>query len=310
MSIPSYGDIVHPLLKYLADTKKETGLATIREEIARKFNVTEEEKEERLRSGEKRFDNRVRWVAHDLRSAGLLKSPQRGHFLITQDGEKELEKKTELTREYLKQRYQEILSSKAQDTSSKSPQAEETDMEVSIQNDEHIPEEEIENALERIDNNVAEEILDYIRETSPGRFEEIAVKLLVKMRYGKEGKRTGGKGDGGIDGVVYEDELGFRQIGIQAKRYAEGKSVGPEDMRAFYGALGGKGFQKGVFVTTSSFTPAALQMVREMQEVNKRIITIDGEQMSKLMVKYGVGCERKVLVKSRVDKNFWQRDEK
>ena len=320
MGIPGYDRITRPLLKYLIEENKVVELAVIREEVARMFDVTEEEQQERLNNGERRFVNRVRWVAHDMRSAGLLRSPQRGCFEVTQEGRDEFRKGTELSNKYLKQRHQElkqqrqgILSSEARSALIKSQRTEETSgLEAGDERDEYLtPDEEIENALEQIDEALAVELLERTYEIGHKRFEQLTVDLLVKMGYGKGGKRTGGPKDGGIDGIIYEDELGFIQIGIQAKCNAEDNKVSGGEMNKFSGALERKGLQKGVFVTTSSFTSDADNAAKEVTGQGKKsIITINGEQLAKLMIKHGIGCEGKTLVKNTIDKNFWQLDEK
>ena len=320
MGIPGYDKITRPLLKYLIEENKVVELAVIREEVARMFDVTEEDQQERLNSGEKRFANHVRWVAHDMRSAGLLRSPQRGCFEVTQEGKDKFESGVKLSRKYLKQRHQElkqqrqgILSSEARSAPIKSQRTEETaGLEASDERNEYLtPDEEIENALEQIDEALAVELLERTYEIGHKRFEQLTVDLLVKMGYGKGGKRTGGPKDGGIDGIIYEDELGFIQIGIQAKCNAEDNKVSGGEMNKFSGALERKGLQKGVFVTTSSFTSDADNAAKEVTGQGKKsIITINGEQLAKLMIKHGIGCEGKTLVKNMIDKNFWQLDEK
>ncbi|MCY4049773.1 MAG: restriction endonuclease [Hyphomicrobiales bacterium] len=320
MGIPGYDKITRPLLKYLIEENKVVELAVIREEVARMFDVTEEDQQERLNSGEKRFANHVRWVAHDMRSAGLLRSPQRGCFKVTQEGKDKFESGVKLSRKYLKHRHQElkqqrqgILSSEARIAPIKSQRTEETaGLEASDERNEYLtPDEEIENALEQIDEALAVELLERTYEIGHKRFEQLTVDLLVKMGYGKGGKRTGGPKDGGIDGIIYEDELGFIQIGIQAKCNAEDNKVSGGEMNKFSGALERKGLQKGVFVTTSSFTSDADNAAKEVTGQGKKsIITINGEQLAKLMIKHGIGCEGKTLVKNMIDKNFWQLDEK
>ena len=284
------------------------------------FSVTEEEQQERLNSGERRFVNRVRWVAHDMRSAGLLRSPQRGCFEVTQEGRDEFHKGTELSNKYLKQRYeyfkqqrQGILSSETRYAPTRSHRVEETvGLEASDGRDGHLtPDEEIESALEQIDEALAVELLDLTCEIGHKRFEQLTVDLLVKMGYGKGGKRTGDLKDGGIDSIIYEDELGFIQIGIQAKCNAGDNKVSGGEMDKFSGALERKGLQKGVFVTTSSFTSDADKAAKEVTGQGKKsIITINGEQLAKLMIKHGIGCEGKTLIKNTIDKNFWQQDGK
>ena len=304
MSIPPYEKIMRPLLKYVGESPEAKSLAVIRKEMAKYFELTEEDLEERLKSGRPRFANRVRWAAHDLRYFDLLQSPQPGHFEIMPKGRDELNGPvSELSRKYLQQKYgDESLSQSSEDTKNSEQAGEVVEQEADIQDNEQTPEEEIDNALQQIDDDVANQLLKRARGISPASFEQLAVDVLLAMGYGTSGKRTGGRGDGGIDGIINEDELGFNQIGIQAKRYGEDNKVSGELVNAFSGALDRQGLQKGIFITTSSFTPDAKQAI---QELSKRIIPIDGELLTELMFKLGIGCKSKPLVKREIDESFW-----
>lgn len=113
------------------------------------------------------------------------------------------------------------------------------------------------------------------------------------MGYGgaeQRGRRIGGTGDGGVDGVIDQDALGLERIYVQAKRYKEGNSVGRETIQAFIGALHGFGASRGVFITTSTFTQHARDYASGIQS---RVILIDGKRLVSLMIKYRVGVQVK-----------------
>jgi restriction system protein len=61
------------------------------------------------------------------------------------------------------------------------------------------------------------------------------------MGYGgsraNAGRRVGKTADGGIDGIINEDPLGLDIVYLQAKRYAQGNTVGVDKVREFAGAL-------------------------------------------------------------------------
>lgn len=94
----------------------------------------------------------------------------------------------------------------------------------------------------------------------------------------------GKSGDGGIDGIINEDRLGLDVIYIQAKRWEN--SVGRPEIQKFAGALQGQRARKGVFITTSNFTKEAKEYA---SMIESKIILVDGEQLSKLMVEHNVG---------------------
>jgi restriction system protein len=70
---------------------------------------------------------------------------------------------------------------------------------------------------------------------------------------------VGGTGDGGVDGTIEQDHLGLDRIYVQAKRYAEGNTVGSGAIRDFFGSLERYKATKGLFVTAPTFSPSARQ---------------------------------------------------
>ena len=169
------------------------------------------------------------------------------------------------------------------------------------------PEEGIQQAESQILNNLRSEILERLGELSPVFFERLVVDLIVAMGYGGSrnsvAERIGKSGDEGIDGIVNEDPLGLDVVYLQAKRYATDNTIGRERIQQFAGALVGQGASKGVFVTTSSFSKGAIEYANR---VPQKIILIDGEELTRLMVQYGVGVrvERKVEIK-RIDLDYF-----
>ena len=108
--------------------------------------------------------------------------------------------------------------------------------------------------------------------------------------------------DGGIDGTIKEDKLGLDVIYIQAKRW--NTVVGREKIQAFQGALAGVGATKGVFITTSTFTPQARGYVNQLR--GTKIILVDGEELAQLMVEHNVGVSIKdVFYIKRIDEDLF-----
>ncbi len=87
MAIPSFQDLMLPMLKLLADGR-EWKLANVIEALATEFNLSPQERREKLESGPPKFDNRVAWAHTYLKAAGLVEAPrgQRGVVKITQHG--------------------------------------------------------------------------------------------------------------------------------------------------------------------------------------------------------------------------------
>ena len=117
------------------------------------------------------------------------------------------------------------------------------------------------------------------------------------------GSALGKTGDGGIDGVIREDKLGLDNIYIQAKKWTD-KSVGTPDLDQFSGALSKKKANKGIFITTSSFTKDAQA---SLKDYSSRIVLIDGEQLAKYMIDYGVGVSiMNVFELKKIDSDFFE----
>ena len=155
---------------------------------------------------------------------------------------------------------------------------------------EKLPEEAVEEAHSRHLIFTRNELRQKILQSHPTFFEELVIDLLIKMGYGgsdpKRGIHTGGPGDGGIDGVIYEDKLGLEKIYIQAKRYGLDKSVGSREVQQFAGAM--NKVRKGIFITTSTFSK---QAIATSESHITAIRLIDGEMLCDLMITHGVGVQ-------------------
>ena len=160
------------------------------------------------------------------------------------------------------------------------------------------PRERVDEAMSEIEAALRSDLLDRVRQMSPGEFEGLILQLLLAMGYGQGldemALALGGSGDGGMDGVIHQDPLGLERVYIQAKRYREGNNVSSPDIRNFIGALNIHRASKGVFVTASQFTSDARQAA---QGSTVQVVLIDGDRLSDLMVRYKVG----VLVRGTIE---------
>ncbi len=117
------------------------------------------------------------------------------------------------------------------------------------------------------------------------------------------GQIVGKAGDGGIDGVIDQDSLGLDRVYIQAKRYAHENPVSEPEIRAFSGSLGAAKANKGIFVTTSSFTQPALTFAERHPY---RIVLVDGRMLTKLMIRHNIGVRiEETLHIKRIDEDFF-----
>jgi restriction system protein len=285
MAIPDYQTIMLPLLKFVADGKEHT-LREIIEGLADKFNLNDEERRELLPSGKQPiFDNRVGWATTYLKKAGVIETPKRAVYRITERGQGVLNKNPQrVDNKFLEQfhEFKEFRARKAMPNGGNTPPKENGDIN---------PEELFESAYKDLQETLTAELLDAIRNCSPEFFERLVIDVLLKMGYGgsrrEAGAALGRSGDEGIDGIIKEDKLGLDIIYIQAKRW-ERTTVGRPEIQRFAGALLGQAAKKGVFITTSAFSREAQDYVKGL---DAKIILIDGERLAELMVEYNVGVD-------------------
>jgi len=301
MPIPTYEELMLPLLKSL-DDGQEKHVATLADKIADDLSLSNEEKEETLSSGQTTLKNRIGWARTYLKKAGLVKDPQRGYVQITQIGSKVLEDKPiEIDNQYL-MRFPGFQLFK---NGSSSPG--DTEEEIQL-NSESTPKELIDSSFKILNNELSEEILESIHNCSPQFFENLVIDLMLSMGYGgsnkEAGKAIGKSSDGGVDGLINEDKLGLDTIYLQAKRWKN--KVGAPEIRDFVGSLVGKQSNKGVFITTSSYTSEAIAYAGSVQH---KVILIDGLKLTELMIEHGIGVsEVKKYSLKKIDYDYFSDD--
>ena len=297
MTIPKYEEIMLPLIK-LASDNEEHHVREAYDNLAKRFNLSEKEKKELLPSGlQSIFENRFGWAKTYLVKAGLLESKKRGYFNIIKRGSAVLQENLkEINVEYLK-KYPEFLDFQK---SVKIP--------TSKGKTESTPFEIIENNFQLIKSNLANELLQKVKESNPIFFENLVVDLLVKMGYGgsrRDAARVIGKsGDGGIDGIIKEDKLGLDVIYIQAKKWEGG--VSRPEIQKFVGALEGQKAKKGIFITTSTFSKEAKDYA---SQISSKVILIDGEQLVDFMIENDIGVSKEIVYEvKKIDIDYFTED--
>lgn len=309
--IPDYQSLMRPVLACAAAGETRIGDAV--EQLAEKLGLTPDERAELLPSGKQsRFANRVNWAKAYLAKAGLVENTRRGYFRITPRGQAALaDPAATINNAYLDQ-FKEFQDFKAKvneaDGATLAASSAPASASISLPADTETPDEALRKAHSAITGALAADLLDRVRKATPAFFERLIVELLLAMGYGgtseEAGRALGQSGDDGVDGVIDQDPLGVDQIFVQAKRYAEGNNIGAGAIRDFYGALSLKKAHKGIFVTTSAFSQPAIDTARGL---GSRIVLIDGLQLSRLMIRYNVGCrDEDVLHLKKVDEDFFE----
>lgn len=297
MTIPDYQSIMLPLLHFAGDGKVHS-IHDAYSAMADYFRLSDEERKALLPSGKQKvIENRVSWARTYLVKAGLLYSPKRGCFQITETGQSFLSTNPQrLTIEELR-KYEGFKEFRY----GQERQKNKTETMSRIQT----PEEILERTVDEMQQELAQELLSKIMDCTPGFFERLVVDLLVRMGYGgsrrEAGQVLGCSGDGGIDGIIKEDKLGLETIYIQAKRWEQ--SVGRPEIQRFVGALQGVKARRGVFITTSYFTQDAWNYANNIET---RIVLIDGQQLAELMIEHNLGVSTvETYTVKRIDSDYF-----
>lgn len=302
MSVPGFQKTLLPILQLLADGQNHRPADTLTH-VVTQFPLTEADLIDRLPNGRTRIMDRVLWAITYLRKSGLLESVSWGIFRITDRGKALLAENPKSLGLKDLERYPEYLEFKGRG------KVEGRTLEPDSQTTQQTPEEELERTFLAIRKRLEVELLDALKTSSPTFFEKIVVNLLVAMGYGGSiedaGRTTKRVGDDGIDGIIKEDRLGLDVIHIQAKRWAT-NIVGRPDIQNFAGSLEGQRGRKGVFMTTSGFSAEAKEYV---SRIEKKIILIDGIELSRLCVDFGIGVlDQKPYVLKKIDPDFFIED--
>lgn len=295
MAIPKWHEFMGPVLRVMSD-----GMIRDRSEIteaaADDVELNGAEREITLTTGQPMYANRVGWAISHLTKAGALTRPERGRYVISDQGRTLLAAYPAVTRNDVETVTGYRRSRTAAETATGG-----TDDVESLD-----PAELIDQGIKQIQAEVAAELLTRLLAKSPTFFEQTVVDLLVAMGYGgAEGQArvTSASNDGGIDGVIDQDTLGLSRVYVQAKRYTPDNAVGRPEVQGFVGALSGKA-DGGVFITTGRFSPGARQYA---DAVPTRIILIDGERLTSLMIRFGIGVQTKQTVQIvEIDEDFFE----
>lgn len=291
MTIPDYQALMLPVLKIAGDGK-EHRISEVVSQLAKDYKLTESELEELLPSGKQTvFGNRVHWAKTFLSQSKLVNNTRWGRFTITDRGRSVLsETPARIDRKFLSRFAEFNIFVGGQKTSITPSAAELIETGKTSETTTKTPDELLRSTINEMEATLANDLLSRILAATPAFFEQLIVDLLLAMGYGGSregaGRAIGKSGDGGLDGVIDQDQLGLDRIYIQAKRYTPDNPVGEPDIRGFSGSLGANKASKGVFVTTAYFTKPAIEFA---ERTPHKIVLIDGKELTRLMIRHSVG---------------------
>ncbi|MGY2894550.1 restriction endonuclease [Deinococcus sp. UYEF24] len=301
MAVPGFQSFFRPILEAV-DDGNEYRWRDLREIIADGLELTKEDREDLVPSGaEPRYVNRINWGVTYLSKAGLLEGTRRGHGRITQRGKEFLKRKNGKISAVDLEEFAEYRLFKSASKPTNQKDADDLSPTASLQS----PEEQLDALYTELNASLASDLSQQTLQLTPQQFEVLVVRLLVAMGYGGSvrdaGAALGRSGDNGIDGVVKQDPLGLDKVYIQAKQWTN--NVGSQEVRNFSGSLTYHKATKGVLITTAGFSSSASDTARQIGN----IILIDGPELARLMIEYGVGViTRSTYLVRRVDSEFFE----
>ena len=299
MSVPKFFEFFEAFLKAIEDGELHTA-KEVRLKVAEDMKMTSADLAEMLPSGKQTtFGNRVNWARTYLNKAGLIETPSRGRYRITNEGKTALASGEKIDLKYLEKSdvFKEFRKATTGD-----------DADAAEEPTDESPMEALDAAYRQVNATLASELMDEVMKLTPTEFEKLVVKLLLQMGYGsgidEAGMVTQQSNDGGIDGIIKEDQLGFSNIYIQAKQWAVDQTVGKPEIQKFVGALTGQQAQKGLFITTAKFSSGALQYAGNL--LGTKVVLVDGTALTRLMIKHHVGVSvAHVYEVKRLDSDFF-----
>lgn len=307
MAVPTFDRLLRPILE-LASREDITRQAASSAMIEA-FALTEEERQEAIPSGGiSKISNRAGWAMTHLTKAGLIVKVAKFTYRATEKGMAYLSGHSgPMTKQDLEgiEGYREAWDEGyARKAAAKEDGAAGREGESSSES--ATPEEMIDTAVGTLSDSLQSEVLDHLSRVDPYRFERVVLDLLFAMGYGgsraEAAQVTKKSGDEGIDGVINEDRLGLDVIYVQAKRWKS--AVGRPEIQSFVGALAGKQAHKGVFITTSSFGPSAVEYAAM---VPQKVILIDGVRLAALMIEHDIGVSTtRTIALKRIDSDYFE----
>lgn len=301
MAVPTYDKFIEPVLRLLSEHPDGMLAKDAHDAAADRLGLSEDDREQVLSTGQAVYKNRAGWAHDRLKRSGFSSSPKHGTWKITPEGiafaaghalplsATEIDK---LASSHLNVPLASL-------TFGQEPAHPIPDL---VADDVQSPDDRLQVALYEIRLTITSELLERLLQVSPKYFETVVLDVLHKLGYGtsrSDLQQVGGSGDGGIDGVISLDRLGLEKVYVQAKRWQS--VVGRAEIQGFYGALAGQRANKGVFITTSSFTAQAIQFAGSVE----RIVLVDGVKLAQLMMDHEVGVSSQSIKLPKIDSDYF-----
>lgn len=284
---PTQLELVEPTFAALVELGGSATIDEIRDKVISILNLSDEivdEPHKGSASQTTELEYQLAWARTRLKNYGAIANSKRGVWMITPD----FANRPSITREEVTDH---IKKTKLNNKSS-------TEAEV-IVNDDDPTNDGIELPEELEPWRV--ELADTLHNMNPYAFERLSMLLLRECGFSQVSV-TKKSGDGGIDGTgkLRINGIFSFNVAFQCKRFVGSVSAG--DIRDFRGSLT-TDIEKGVFITTGTFTKAARE---EASNAGKQQIDlIDGEEFINKLIEYRLGVKEKTIYE--VDKSFFEK---
>ena len=291
MPVPDFQSVILPVLRLSASGEIKLGDAV--ERISDEFNLTYHERNEKVPSGVlTRIRDRVNWSVTYLNEAGLVVRPRRGYFKITEIGRSVLVNPPERIDSAFLMRFEGFRNFKSRKKKSNQIKVDSIDTKGVV--DQVTPSEEPRMNIDKRGQLIQSELYSRILQISPAAFENLIVDFMTSMGYKQQEERQTIQGisNNRVCRVFGIDVLCLDLVYLEAVQCDPQSVVSAKQIHEFAGALDGHSTNKGIFVTTSSYAFEAENFVRSISN-QKRIRLIDGKDLTKLMVRFGVAIRRK-----------------
>lgn len=299
MAVPTYDELIDPLLRSLAEQSEPVAVSTIVKTVGDRLNLSPGELAQLLPNKPQAvFRNRIGWAHDRLKRDGLSRCPKRGMWLLTPKGRALAASTSTLSAEEI-QRLAYVapgapkLGGKKGDAAIPPPPTLTSS-----------PIERIEEALSELRDSATRDLLELIHQSTAEFFERLVLEVLHAMDYGESRaalQHLGGSGDEGIDGTITLDKLGLNRVHVQAKKWKN--DVGSPEIQTFMGALKLQDADRGVIFTPGQFSKPAREIAKKAQG---KIVLIDGKKLTELMIEHGVGVTHDPIRMPRVDHDFFE----
>lgn len=260
-----FAQYINPLLAVLRALGGSARAAEARAAVADLMKVEDSVLEERLSSGQSRFDNQVGWARYYLVRAGYVDATRRGVWALTEKG-----RGTErLTDTQIGDLVRSVIAEWGRSSGDVALEPDATD----------------ERPPDEVQVDYRAQLLTILQDLPAAGFERLCQRLLREAGF-EQVSVTGRSGDGGIDGIgilQLNPFVSFKVL-FQCKRYTGG--VGPGMVRDFRGAMMGRA-DKGLILTTGTFSADARR--EAARDGVPPIELVDGQALVELFEKLELG---------------------